>query len=572
MAQLTFSERLRVTAIGVGRRRRALLSKALGLPGVRLRYGAGRIEQLLIVPTDLRPTDPSFLHEIQHGHFGLAGTLARIDDMSPFDLEPPGHDWERTLHGFGWLRHLNAASEPEAGDMARQLALEWIERHQHEQDHGVAWAPEVLARRLISWLSHSSLLLEDCDEHSYDAITRSLGAQLVRLSSAWREAPAGAPRLLAVTAMLLADLSVAGRDHRTAADTQLLLSTLAAQVLSDGGHVSRNPRALVEALLDLLPLKECFRARGRPCPAGLETAISDMLAMLRTMRHDDGRLARFNGVGPPQQASLATVLTYAPLRQPGEEEPAAVTGPSGYVRIERRRTVVIADCGPAPSFEIAGEAQAGCLSFELCSEGQLIVSNCGMPGPAYSDWIAAARSTASHNTLVLGETSSARLISRDDLQGLLGISPISGPENVKATTRRGGDGMISVIAQHDGYLAAFGVIHHRRIVLEGDGRRIYGTDELKPPKGTLRLKRDIPFSIHFHLFPGVECRRADKVGTFEIEAGRQRWRIAAEGARAGIEESLHYASTGGPLIGLQVVLRGATFGESEVRWSLTRID
>ncbi|MFN3867560.1 MAG: heparinase II/III family protein [Hyphomicrobiaceae bacterium] len=571
MAHLTFGERLRVTAIGVGRRRRALLSKALGLPGIRLRYGPGRIEQLLIVPTDLRPTDPSFLHEVQHGHFGLAGTLARIDDMSPFDIPPPGRDWERALHGFAWLRHLSAASEPEAGDMARQLALEWIERYEVRQTHPIAWDPEILARRLISWLSQSPLLLEDCDEASYDAITRSLGAQLLRLSSTWRETPAGYPRLLAVIALLLADLSVAGRDSRTAADTQLLLSTLAAQILSDGGHVSRNPRVLVEALLDLLPLKECFRARGRPCPAGLETAIADMLAMLRHMRHDDGRIARFNGVGPPQQASLATVLTYAPLRQAPEDEPAAFTGPSGYVRIARHRTVIIADCGPAPQFELAGEAQAGCLSFELCSDGRLILANCGMPGAAYSDWIAAARSTASHNTLVLGETSSARLIAGNDLQRMLGLSPIRGPERVQATTRRGADGTISVVAQHDGYLGAFGIIHHRRIVLEGDGRRVYGTDELKPPKGTLRLKRDVPFSIHFHLFPGVECRRAEKFGAFEIEAGEQRWRIAAEGARAGLEESLHYASNGGPLVGLQVVLRGATFGESEVRWSLTRV-
>jgi uncharacterized heparinase superfamily protein len=42
----------------------------------------------------------------------------------------------------------------------------------------------------------------------------------------------------------------------------------------------------------------------------------------------------------------------------------------------------------------------------------------------------------------------------------------------------------------------------------------------------------------------------------------------AEGADATIEESLFFAESSGPCPGLQIVLRGATFGETEVRWSI----
>ncbi len=572
MAQLSFSEKLRITAITVERRRRALLSRALGLPGVRLRYGARRIDQLLIVPPDLRQSDPSFWYEIQHGHFGLAGTVVVVDDASPFDVPPPNRPWVRSLHGFSWLRHLAAAGDAEAGDTARQLALEWIMRYGVEHHGTVAWNPDIVARRIISWITQSSILLEGADERGYDTITRSLGAQLVYLSSAWREAPAGYPRLLATTALLLADLSISGRDSRIDADLQLFNSTLSRQILSDGGHVSRNARLLVDVLLDVLPLKECFRARGRPQPQDLAKAIAAMIDMLRAQRLGDGLLARFNGVGVAQQSSLATVLAYGDFVGPPPENPPAWTGPSGYVRIARNGTVVFADCGAAPPLEMAGEAQAGCLSFELCSGDTLIVSNGGMPGATHADWIAAARSTASHNALVLGETSSSRLVASASLESLLGQAPIRGPDDVRSATREGADGSAIVEASHNGYLAAHGVLHHRRIALEADGRRVVGIDRLKPRSGTLRLKRDVPFSIHFHLHPGVECRLADKVGAVIIEAGDQRWRMAAEGARLGIEESIHFAATAGPLVALQVVLRGATFGETEVRWALTRID
>ena len=70
------------------------------------------------------------------------------------------------------------------------------------------------------------------------------------------------------------------------------------QILPDGGHISRNPEALVELLLDLLPLRQCFVARDRAPPKELTDAIDRIMPMLRFFRIGDGTLARFNGCGP----------------------------------------------------------------------------------------------------------------------------------------------------------------------------------------------------------------------------------------------------------------------------------
>lgn len=569
MARLSLAEHMRIAAISAGRRRRGVVSRAYGLPAVRWLRSPRRVDQLLIVPQDLRTVDPSFWYEVRHGQFGLAGSLARLDGHSPFDLVPPGRAWERTLHGFGWLRHLHAAGDPEAADTARRLAIEWTIRN--DGGNGVGWQPGVLARRIISWISHAGLLLEECDEQSFDIITRSLGAQLVRLSSAWREAEAGHARLLSLTALLLADLSVAGRERGIDADLRLFLDELARQVMRDGSHSSRNAAVLVDLLLDLLPLRECFRSRGRQHPEQLGIAITRMLAHLKSQRLGDGLLARFNGIGVPQPASLATVLAYGDIGAAIEPTPTAETTASGYVRLARGDAVLIADCAGPPPLELSAAAEAGCLSFELSAGTRVLLANGGLPGSAHTDWTAAARATARHNTLVLGETSSSRMIRSRKLEALLGQPAIRGPAHVKAIAINGVDGSVGFEASHDGYLAEFGVLHHRQIVLDASGRRVVGTDRLMPPRGTLRLKRDVPFSIHFHLHPNATCRRTDRVGTVVIEAGGQRWQLVAEGARIGIEESLHFADAVGPLQSLQIVLRGATFGESEVRWALTRL-
>lgn len=564
MARLTFQERWQITAIEAERARRGFLARALNSRSLRWRYGAPRVDQLLIVPQDLRTSDPSFWFEVRHDQFGLSGSLARLDGRSPFDIVPPSRNWNLSLNGFGWLRHLAAAEDDDATHAARQLAVEWAIRN--AKGTGDAWRPEILARRVISWLSHANLLLEGADERTYHTIASSLGAQLVRLSSAWREAPAGQPRLLALAALVYADLCVAGRDRRLDVDLPLFLHELDQQILPDGGHASRNPEALIELLLDLLPLRRCFRARSRAQPPELDEKVSAMLAMLRFLRLGDGLLARFNGVSIGIPARLATVIAYA---DPDSAEPEHA-GESGYERLHQGETILIADCGAPPPVVLGNAAHAGCLSFELSCGTEILLSNAGAPGSAHADWTSAARATANHNTLELGETSSSRLIGTRRIEELLGGLPIRGP-NVQSVENLGDiEGQIGFAAAHDGYVDRFGVLHRRRITMERNGRRIVGIDELKPPRGILRLKRDVPFAIHFHLHPGVTCRRGDKVGTALIEAGEQRWRMAAEGARLVIEESMYFADATGPVRRLQIVLRGATYGETEVRWALSR--
>ena len=48
-----------------------------------------------------------------------------------------------------------------------------------------------------------------------------------------------------------------------------LVAELERQILPDGGHISRNPGALIELLLDLLPLRQAFAARNIAPPPQL---------------------------------------------------------------------------------------------------------------------------------------------------------------------------------------------------------------------------------------------------------------------------------------------------------------
>ena len=68
----------------------------------------------------------------------------------------------------------------------------------------------------------------------------------------------------ALIALTYAALCMAGQARHLRTAVKQLVAEIERQILPDGGHVSRNPGALIELLLDLLPLRQAFaRAQHR---------------------------------------------------------------------------------------------------------------------------------------------------------------------------------------------------------------------------------------------------------------------------------------------------------------------
>lgn len=559
---LNVSERLKIRSLSVERLRRRAVTLTLSSPLLRWRYAGNGADQILIVPQELRAADPSFWTEVAHGHFGLASQIADLRGASAFRITPPSVTWERELHGFGWLRHLAATEEEEAAAVARELVLEWIALK--KISHGVAYEPEVIGRRLISWISQANMLLEDLDARSYTQIMSSIGQQIVALRTTWRNAPDGVPRMVCLIALVLSGLSVSGHDKQLKEAQAALIVELKRQILDDGGHISRSASVLSDLVLDLLPLGQCFGSRALVAPDEINASIRKSLRFLRFMRLGDGMLARFNGVSTGSPAALATVLGYAS----DDLTIMPLARSSGYTRLERGPTVVIVDTGSPPPLELSTEAQAGALSFEMTSRQHLIFANGGFPGPADHDWDSVSRATASHNTLCLAETSSSRLIRHEQLESMVDGLPIRGPDIVTAEFHDSPT-RAELIASHDGYLKRFGLIHNRKLALSPDGHRLEGVDTLEPQKGTLRLKQDLPYAIHFHLHPDCLCRSAGHGQCRLTLPNGQTWLFATtDVAQMSIEESLYFVDSAGPRPSLQIVLRGTTFGETSVQWSV----
>jgi uncharacterized heparinase superfamily protein len=564
MSRVSVAERTRLSVFLARGLLRRLACRVTTHPVVNWPFSFGKADRVVIAPQDLRTSDATRASEIYAGRFVFAGKVVVCDSRSPFEIAPPSEDWAVALLGFGWLRHLRAAESAIARANARALVDEWIALNSSQDP--IAWRADVVARRVISWLSQAPLVLDDAEVQFYRRFLRSLTRQVRHLRHTVSEARDGVPRLQAAIALTYAALCMARQQRYIRPATKRLADELARQILPDGGHISRNPGALIELLVDLLPLRTAFTARNVAPPPALLNAIDRMMPMLRFFRHGDGNFALFNGMGPTPTDLITTILAYDDARgAPLENAPH-----SGYQRLESAGTLVLLDAGAPPPMAVSQEAHAGCLSFELSAKQNRIVVNCGLPATSREGWRQVARATAAHSTVTFNDTSSCRFIESGQIRRMLyGTPMLAGPRNVTVTHGEPENGIL-LRASHDGYLDIFDVIHQRALLLSPDGRRLDGEDVFTPAKGeSIPAGRD-QFAVRFHLHPTVKANRlADGHGAMLMMPNKEGWIFNAYEDRVDIEESVYLAGPDGPRRTVQLVVYGRAGKVMRVQWTFS---
>lgn len=532
-------------------------------PAYRWRYTGRTPERLLIAPPDLRLADPEIAREIYHGRFLFAGHLVETGGQSPFHMDVRNQMWLEDLHGFRWLRHLHAAQTDLAAANARALVSDWIALH-GTRIAGVAWRPAVTARRIIAWLQHSAVVLQGADFASYRKFLKLLAIQIRYLRSVASEMPDGEEKLRARIALAFAALSLPTSAAAVRSATRNLGVELNRQILPDGGHVSRNPSAILELLADLLPLRQTYASQAEPPPDELMGAVERMLPALRFFRHQDGSLARFNGVGITIHDRVAAILRHddtggAPLSHATH---------SGYERLSMGDTTVIADTGVPPPAELSGMANAGCLSFELSSGRHQFIVNCGVDSFGAEAVRPLARATAAHSTATLNDTSQARFALPSGWDDWIGTPLIGGPRKVECR-RVDLPGKLGFVASHDGYVPRFGLVHERELVLMQDGTILRGADRFFRPGGE-PADQPVAVAVRFHLHPDIELYRDDEGLLILSGNATDTWVFSADGVVPVVEESIFFAAIAGPCRSRQIVLHFKARELQEVQWQLIR--
>jgi uncharacterized heparinase superfamily protein len=527
-----------------------------------LRFAGSTPDRLIVAPTDLRAVDPFAAEEILAGRYPLAGRVLDTEGDSPFEIDLPSHEFAIRLHSFGWLRHMRAIHDEAGHVRLRQIIDDWMGVHGRSIG-GIPWEADVIAQRIIAWLSHSPVVLRNAEHGFYRRFLKNLAFQVRYLRHIAETVADGEARLRVRIALAMASVSMPVSDSVIRNAARRLDLELDRQILPDGGHFSRSPRAGLELLLDLLPLRQTYVNLGHDVPSRLISCIDRMYPALRFFRHQGGELALFNGATSVPAHELASVLRYDETAgEPFRSLPHAL-----YERLSLGDSVVIMDTGRPLSVDLSRSAHAGCLSFEMSSGRNRFVINSGAPKFAGERFRQMARLTAAHSTVTVDDTSSCRF----SQSRFLGAIMTEGVTRVEVERKDDPGRFEFVKASHDGYLGAFGLIHERDLAILNAGRLIRGRDRLARADGSDAGPENPAVAVaRFHIHPAIGMRQHSASEIYLSAPDGEAWLFACRDGDVAIEEDIFFADPSGVRASSQITVTFALATQPEIQWTFTR--
>ncbi len=530
-----------------------------------MRLGEAAPDRIQRYGADPRVGDAERGREIGRGVWRIGAETLRGEHALPWLPAHPSRHFTARLHSFSWLIDL-AAVGPSAHARIAQLIDAWVEEHGEWDD--IAWDPELTAERLFAWLCWGRPAFEHGAPERRIALLRSAARQARLLMLAQSELgerhlgsiKAGAALVLAGAAGFM------DADRLAEQGDEMLIEATAKQFFADGGHFSRSPEALAEAVFDLIAAHDAFDEPS----AYLTESIVKFADMLRMLRLGDGGMGCFHGGSEGAAASIDAALA----RVPGERRTFQFAQHTGYQRLEAGPLRVLFDVGGAPPLSYSERAHASALAFELSSESERLIVNVGAARELAPAARSAARATNGHSTLILSDALSSTL---EEPRRGRGPARMSGP-NVDDVRRSSDESGITIQGRHDGYRDKFGLLHRRYLFVDHEGKNLRGIDELIRPMRlkTPAAKKPIPFVARFHLHPQVRARMVERHAALLETPGGQRWRLRTDAPEIAIEPSIYW---GGPSVREthQIVLSGEAdpMGHglgppNRIRWALTR--
>lgn len=552
---------------------------------VRLAYRFGVSGPTLVAPFR-KPARPRLLATVESplagdrvagmalraGHFLVHGVKAPITQV---DFSPAAKlSWplERTIHGFTWLRDLEA-SPPRAQcqHVAERVMLAWLEANdtgKTPMGKGWAWNIGHAGYRLLGWLVHAPLILSGPDKALRTRILRSAADTARWLDRNVGKASDPLDALAGWCAIVAAGLLLPDGKPRRLFGEAGLARTLGELVGNDGGVLSRSALAQMEAIGLLVELSACYRATRCDPPQAVEAMLQTLVPPLLALTHADGGLGNWQGAGAVPAERIAALVQASRVRA----RPLRDARQWGYQRVAAGKSVLQFDAAPPP---LARQARHGCastLAFELSHAEHRLIVNCG--GAAFAGGQVPARieqglrATAAHSTLVLGDANSTAVL----VGGKLGSGVGEVEVDRRMLTAGGGTVATRLEASHDGYASRFGLIHRRILIMRDDGTELRGED-LLVPAGRKGRRGKVPYALRFHLGPSVDVALADsgRGATLALPDGSY-WQFLAVDHQLELEESLWVDGDGRPHPVQQLVMQGlASRGGASFSWLLKKI-
>ena len=457
------------------------------------------------------------------------------------------------LNSFFWLFSLDLKSSKKD---TQNIILQWIEKNQ--KYNSKSWEIDIIAKRIIAWISCSNLTYEDGDlsyKEKFNALVKKQTNHLINEieKSEWVD-----DKMIGCAAIILTGLTYQDKNGYLNSGLNLLRKIIKFSFDNDGFPKSRNIRQLNFYLKYFVLIREWLKESQNEIPEYIDENIYYLGQAYAFIWKNNKKDFLFNGNHETNNAEFDKYLKRLGYNFKNQNNELG-----GYAILNNKKIALAMDVGPSPNEKFSSNYQAGSLSFEIISSGKKLICNSGYFQNYKHQLNELSKSSAVHSTLTLDDRSSCKFTKNSG-----SLSRISQGLKIIKKNIVFEKNYWKISSTHDGYLKQYGIIHDREIEFYPEQIKFIGYDKIISKNNTKNLK----FEIRFHLEPNVKVMKTQDSKSILIDLDGEGWKFQSNDNSINIDNGLYFGKEDSFTDNQNLLISGMTNTENQtIKWELIKI-
>ena len=459
----------------------------------------------------------------------------------------------KNLNSFFWLFSLDLKSSKKD---TQNIILQWIERN--FQYNSKSWEVDIVAKRIIAWLSNSKLTYEDSDDNYKKKFNNVIKKQINHLIYEIKASDWVDDKMIGCSAIILTGLSYQDKDYYLDVGLNLLKKLVKISLDSDSFPKSRNIRQLNFYLKYFVLIREWLKESQNEIPEYIDENIYYLGQAYAFIWQNNKKDFLFNGNHEAKNVEFDYYLKrlgYSFKNQNNEM--------GGYAVLSNKKITLIMDVGSSPDKKFSSNYQAGSLSFEIISKGKKLISNSGYFQNFKHQLNELSKSSAANSTLILDDRSSCKFTKIPDSNSVIfqGLKIIK--KNIVFE-----ENYWKINASHDGYLKQYGIIHNREVEFYPEQQKFVGHDRIISKNNDKSFK----FEIRFHLISTIKVMKTQDNKTILLDLDGEGWKFNSENNSINIDNGLYFGKKNMFTENQNICISGMTKDKNHtIKWEITKL-
>jgi len=458
----------------------------------------------------------------------------------------------KKLHSFYWLFSIDLKS---SNKITQSIIENWIKKNQNYEKR--SWEIDILSKRVIAWISNSKITYNESHNSYKNKFNEIISKQVNHLVNEIDRSSNLNDKMIGCTAIVMSGIGYKNIRYLEYG-LDLLKKIINSSFDINYFPKSRNIRQMVFYLKYFVLIRELLKESLNDIPEYLDEIIFYLGKSYVFFWGSLKQSLLFNGNNNSDNSDFDKYLNLFRYKFKNDKFET-----SGYTILKNKNAILAMDTGSNPGKNYSENYQSGPLSFEFYFKNKKLITNSGYFQDHDHQLNRISRSTATHSTLILDNSSVCSFKKNSK-----GPSVVSRGFKTFDNQVTYDNNYWNIKCSHDGYLSRYGVIHQRSLEFYSDKNIIFGKEKLIKKKNF----KVTNFEIRFHLLPNIKVTKLQDNKSVLIELENSGWRFFSNDGTIGVETGLYFGSKNKYIENQNIFISGITQKDEQlIEWKISKI-